>query len=263
MPDIETGDIVVGAVRPVPLWDLMHRVTIIGVTGYIGSGKSYLCKSVASTNTNFVHVSVDEIIGCALGQGGDLTHQALRVFGSELVLHANTLMRHTGYDLDSNSLSARVRIDKAKLRQAYFDKRKSGLSKVWDNITYDYVIGKVVAKVLDIAAARSDQVILLECAMASFFERLSHECTVQLSQVLSVVRDKDEAVQSAVARGQLSKAEVLARYADQESESDLILSGTLWKICSQHPNHGSAKDVQRFASTLARLARQSREALQA
>lgn len=261
MLGIETGDIVVGSVRPVSLRNLMHRVTIIGVTGYIGSGKSYLCKSAANANTNFVHVSVDEIIGCAL-QGGDLTHQAIRIFGPELIFHLDTLML-CKYDLDNYPMSIRLGIDKAKLRQAYFDKRKSGLSKVWDNITYDYVIGKVVAKVLDIAAARSDQVILLECAMASFFERLSHECTVQLSQVLSVVRGKDEAVQSAVGRGQLSKAEVLARYADQESESDLILSDTLRKICSQHANHGGAEDVQRFASTLARLVRQSREALQA
>ena len=82
---------------------------------------------------------------------------------------------------------------------------------------------------------------------------MCHESVFKLSHILSVVREKEEAILSAAKRSNMSRAEVLARYADQQAESDLILSGTLSKICSQHANYGQAMDIRRFVSTLDRI----------
>jgi dephospho-CoA kinase len=257
LPEIITDEFVFGKVRPVPMETLMQWVPIIGVTGFIGSGKSFL-SSEASKGGKYVHLSVDKIIADALCVGGPLVNQAARIFGPDVIANLEKLMLYTGYNLDTCKLSDRLRVDKPTLIKEYFDKKNSGHSKVWDNVTYDYIVGVIVGAVMDIAAARNGGVVLVECAMASFFERLSHESVFKLSHILSVVREKDVAVQSAAKRSKMSSAEVLARYADQQAESDLILSGSLEGICSQHANDGQAMDIRRFVSTLDRIVRHLR-----
>lgn len=252
MLSILTDEVEVGKVRPAPMQTLMQWVPIIGVTGFIGSGKSFL-SSEASKSGKYIHLSVDKIIADALCVGGPLVNQATRIFGPGVIANLEKLMLYTSYNLDTCKLSGRLRVDKPVLANEYFDKKNSGHSKVWDNVTYDYIVGVIVGTVMDIAAARNGGVLLVECAMTSFFERLSYESALKLSHILSVVREKEEAILSAAKRSNMSRAEVLARYADQQAESDLILSGTLSKICSQHANYGQAMDIRRFVSTLDRI----------
>ena len=167
----------------------LSGITVVGLTGQTGAGKSTVSKIFASNG--FVVINADIVARQVVEKGSKCLAEIEEFFGSDII--------DNGGNLDRKKLAGIVFSDKAKL-------------ETLNTITYPYITGEILRQINEFAE-RDEKLILLD-APTLFESRADDFCEI----IISVLADEDIREKRIIQRDGLTSEQARKRMGSQLDE---------------------------------------------
>lgn len=167
----------------------LSGITVVGLTGQTGAGKSTVSKIFASNG--FVVINADIVARQVVEKGSKCLAEIEEFFGSDII--------DNGGNLDRKKLAGIVFSDKTKL-------------ETLNTITYPYITGEILRQINEFAE-REEKLILLD-APTLFESRADDFCEI----IISVLADEDIREKRIIQRDGLTSEQARKRMGSQLDE---------------------------------------------
>lgn len=168
----------------------LSGITIVGLTGQTGAGKSTVSKVFASNG--FAVINADIVARQVVEKGTKCLAEIEEFFGNDVIDHDG--------NLDRKKLAGIVFSDKAKL-------------ETLNTITYPYITGEILRQINEFAE-RDEKLILLD-APTLFESRADDFCEI----IISVLADEDIREKRIIQRDGLTSEQARKRMGSQLDEN--------------------------------------------
>ncbi|MDE6092679.1 MAG: dephospho-CoA kinase [Ruminococcus sp.] len=168
----------------------LSGITIVGLTGQTGAGKSTVSKVFASNG--FAVINADIVARQVVEKGTKCLAEIEEFFGNDIIDHDG--------NLDRKKLAGIVFSDKAKL-------------ETLNTITYPYITGEILRQINEFAE-RDEKLILLD-APTLFESRADDFCEI----IISVLADEDIREKRIIQRDGLTSEQARKRMGSQLDEN--------------------------------------------